>query len=110
MKGQKCMRVRARIDKCFDTMEIQVCSNELTPQVKALVEDISAFVNDGISGTDFRGEKIMIFQRDIQITFIFLSHFALRYFFSTAQLRSVLERGEKAQRCILIIFSIALFA
>ena len=59
------MRVRARIDKCFDTMEIQVCSNELTPQVKALVEDISAFVNDGISGTDFRGEKIMIFQRDI---------------------------------------------
>ena len=40
------MRVRARIDKSFETMEIQVCSNELTPQVKQMVEDISAFVMD----------------------------------------------------------------
>ena len=46
------MRVRARIDKSFDTVEIQVCSSELTPQVKSLVEDISYFVNEGISGTD----------------------------------------------------------
>ena len=59
------MRVRARIDKKLDTVEILVCSNELTPQVKALVEDISAFVNEGISGTDFRGEKVMIPLRDI---------------------------------------------
>ena len=59
------MRVRARIDKSLDTVEIQVCSNELTPQVKALVEDISAFVNEGISGTDFRGEKVMLPLRDI---------------------------------------------
>lgn len=59
------MRVRARIDKNLDTVEILVCSNELTPQVKALVEDISAFVNEGISGTDFRGEKVMIPLRDI---------------------------------------------
>lgn len=59
------MRVRARIDKNLDMVEILVCSNELTPQVKALVEDISAFVNEGISGTDFRGEKVMIPLRDI---------------------------------------------
>ena len=59
------MRVRARIDKSFDTMEIQVCSNELTPQVKQLVEDISAFVNEGISGTDFRGEWVLLPIKDI---------------------------------------------
>lgn len=59
------MRVRARIDKSFDTVEIQVCSSELTPQVKSLVEDISAFVNEGISGTDSRGEKVMLPLKDI---------------------------------------------
>ena len=59
------MRVRARIDKSLDMVEIQVCSNELTPQVKALVEDISAFVNEGISGTDFRGEKVMLPLKDV---------------------------------------------
>ena len=59
------MRVRARIDKSFDTVEIQVCSNELTPQVKQLVEDISAFVNEGISGTDFRGERVLLPLKDI---------------------------------------------
>lgn len=59
------MRVRARIDKGFDIVEIQVCSNELTPQVKQLVEDISAFVNEGISGTDSRGEKVLLPLKDI---------------------------------------------
>lgn len=59
------MRVRARIDKSFDTLEIQVCSNELTPQVKALVEDISDFVNEGISGTDVRGERVLLPIKDI---------------------------------------------
>ena len=59
------MRVRARIDKSFDTVEIQVCSNELTPQVKQLVEDISAFVNEGISGTNFRGERVLLPLKDI---------------------------------------------
>ena len=59
------MRVRARIDNSFKSLEIQVCSNELTTQVKQLVEDISAFVNDGISGTDFRGEKVLLPQKDI---------------------------------------------
>ena len=59
------MRVRARIDKSFDTVEIQICSNELTPQVKQLVEDISAFVNESISGTDFRGERVMLPLKDI---------------------------------------------
>ena len=60
-----CMRVRARIDKSFDTLEIQVCNNELNQQVRQLVEDISAFVNEDIAGTDFRGEKIMLSMRDI---------------------------------------------
>lgn len=59
------MRVRARIDKSFETMEIQICSNELTPQVKQMVEEISAFVNEGISGTDFRGERVMLPLKDI---------------------------------------------
>ena len=59
------MRVRARIDKSFDTLEIQVCSNELTPQVKQLVEDISNFVNEGISGMDFRGEWVLLPLKDI---------------------------------------------
>lgn len=59
------MRVRARIEKGFDTPEIQVCNKELTPQVQQLVEDISAFVNEGIACTDFRGEKIMLSTRDI---------------------------------------------
>ena len=59
------MRVRARIDKSLDTMEIQVCSHELTPQVMALVEDISAFVNEGISATDFRGERVVLSLREI---------------------------------------------
>jgi DNA-binding LytR/AlgR family response regulator len=59
------MRVRARIDKSFDTVEIQVCGHELTPQIKQLVEDISAFVNEGISGTDFRGEKVLLPLKDI---------------------------------------------
>jgi DNA-binding LytR/AlgR family response regulator len=59
------MRVRARIDKNLDAVEIQVCSSELTPQVKALVEEISAFVNEGIAGTDSRGEKVVIPLREI---------------------------------------------
>ena len=59
------MRVRARIDKSFEKMEIQVCSNELTLQVKQLVDDISAFVNEGISGTDIRGERVMLPLKDI---------------------------------------------
>lgn len=59
------MRVRAKIDKSFETVEIQVCSNELTAQVKQLVEDISAFVNEDISGTDFRGEKVLLPLKDI---------------------------------------------
>lgn len=59
------MRVRARIDKVYETVEIQVCNNELNQQVKQLVEDISSFVNEGIAGTDFRGEKVMISMRDI---------------------------------------------
>ena len=59
------MRVRARIDKSFDTMEIQVCSSELTPQVMTLVEELTAFVNEGISGTDFRGERVMLPLREI---------------------------------------------
>ena len=59
------MRVRARIDKSFDTLEIQVCSNELTPQVKQLMEDISNFVNEGISGMDFRGERVLLPLKDI---------------------------------------------
>lgn len=59
------MRVRAKIDKSFDIVEIQVCNRELTSQVKQLVEDISAFVNEGIAGTDYRGEKIMLPLRDI---------------------------------------------
>lgn len=59
------MKVRARIDKSFDAVEIQVCNHELNPQVKQLVEDISAFVNEGITGTNFRGEKIIIPTREI---------------------------------------------
>jgi len=59
------MRVRARIDKGIEALEIQICNNELTPQVRQLVEDISAFVNEGIAVTDFRGEKIMLPTRDI---------------------------------------------
>ena len=59
------MRVRTRIDKSFDTVEIQVCSNELTPQIKQLVEDLSAFVNESISGTDFRGERVLLPLKDI---------------------------------------------
>lgn len=59
------MKVRTWIDKSFDTPEIQVCNYELNQQVKQLVEDISAFVNEGIAGTDFRGEKIMIPTREI---------------------------------------------
>lgn len=59
------MRVRARIDKIYNIPEIQVCNCELNQQVKQLVEDISAFVNEGIAGTDFRGEKIMIPTREI---------------------------------------------
>ena len=59
------MRVRARIDKGYEALEIQVCNNELNQQVKQLVEDISAFVNEGIAGTDFRGEKVMLPIRDI---------------------------------------------
>lgn len=59
------MRVRAKIDKSFETLEIQICSNELTPQVKQLVEDISGFVNEGIAATDFRGEKVMLPLREI---------------------------------------------
>ena len=59
------MRVRARIDKSIDTLEIHVCNSELTPQVKQLVEEISAFVNEGITGTDAKGEKVVIPLRDI---------------------------------------------
>ena len=59
------MKVRARIDKSFDVVEIQVCNHELNPQVKQLVEDISAFINEGINGTDYRGEKIIVPTRDI---------------------------------------------
>lgn len=59
------MRVRARIDKAYETLEIQVCNKELNQQVKQLVEDISSFVNEGINGTDFRGEKVLLPIRDI---------------------------------------------
>lgn len=59
------MQVRARIDKGYEALEIQVCNKELNQQVKQLVEDISAFVNEGIAGTDFRGEKVILPVRDI---------------------------------------------
>lgn len=59
------MKVRARIEKVYETLEIQVCNKELNQQVKQLVEDISAFVNAGIAGTDSRGEKVMLPIRDI---------------------------------------------
>lgn len=59
------MWVRAKIEKSFETIEIQICNNELTPQVKQLVDDISAFVNEGISGTDFRGEKVVLPLREV---------------------------------------------
>ena len=59
------MQVRARIDKKYDAVEIQVCNNELNDRVKRLVEDISAFVNEDIVVTDFRGEKVMLSLRDI---------------------------------------------
>lgn len=59
------MQVKARIDKKYESLEIQICHNELTPQVKQLVEDVSAFVNEGITGTDFRGEKVILPVRDI---------------------------------------------
>ena len=59
------MRVRARVDKGFETPEIQVCYKELTTQIKQLVEDISSYVNEGIAGTDFRGEKVVLPVRDI---------------------------------------------
>ena len=59
------MRVRLRIDKSFEESEILICNNELTPQIKQLVEDISSFVNKDITGTDFRGEKVMLPIRDI---------------------------------------------
>ena len=59
------MKVRAWIDKGFETPEIQVCNYELNQQVKQLVEDISAFVNEGIAGTDILGEKIIVPTRDI---------------------------------------------
>jgi len=62
---EKRMKVRARIDKSFEIPEIQGCNKELTIQVQQLVEDISAFVNEGIAVTDFRGEKIMLPTRDI---------------------------------------------
>ncbi len=59
------MRVRAKIDKVYETLEIQICNHELNQQVKQLVEDISAFVNEGIAATDFRGEKVLLSLREI---------------------------------------------
>ena len=59
------MRVRVRIDKSFEEPEIQICNDEMTSQVKQLAEDISVFVNEGITGTDFRGEKVMLPIREI---------------------------------------------
>ena len=59
------MRVRAKIDKSFKTPEIQICNKELTPQVRQLVEDVYAFVNEGIAGTDARGEKVMLPLREV---------------------------------------------
>lgn len=54
------MKVKARIDDRYEVPEIHVCHRELTPQVKRLVEEISAFVNEGITGTDTRGEKVLL--------------------------------------------------
>ncbi len=59
------MRVRARIDKVYETLEVQVCNKELNQQVKQLVEDISAFVNEGIAAVDFRGEMLMLPAREV---------------------------------------------
>ncbi len=59
------MRVRARIDKVYETLEVQVCNKELNRQVKQLVEDISAFVNEGIAAVDFRGEMLMLPAREV---------------------------------------------
>jgi len=59
------MRVRLRIDKNFEEPEIQICNDVLTSRIKQLAEDISAFVNEGITGTDFRGEKVMLPIRNI---------------------------------------------
>ncbi len=59
------MRVRAKIDKVYETLEIQICNNELNQQVKQLVEDIFTFVNEGIAATDFRGEKVLLPVREI---------------------------------------------
>lgn len=59
------MLVKAQIDKKYNTMEIQICHNEMNSQVKQLVDDISVFVNEGITGTDVRGEKVILPLRDI---------------------------------------------
>lgn len=45
--------------------EIHVCNKELNQQVKQLLSDISAFVNEGITGTDVRGEKVVLPVREI---------------------------------------------
>lgn len=59
------MQVKAQIENRYTQTEIHVCSDALNQSVKRLVEDISQYVNDSMTGTDARGEQVMVQLRDV---------------------------------------------
>lgn len=59
-RKQDKMHVKAQIENRYTQTEIHVCSDALSQSVKRLVEDISQYVNDSMTGTDARGEQVMV--------------------------------------------------
>lgn len=59
------MQVKMLIDKKYKNMEIHVCNGERNDSVIQMVRDIEGFVNIRLTGTDERGEKVMLNPQEI---------------------------------------------
>lgn len=54
------MKIKACIDKMFETMEIHVCNHEMNQKVADLVKELNQWMNDSMVGTDEKGEKCVL--------------------------------------------------
>lgn len=59
------MQVKTLIDKKYKNMEIHVCNYQKDDSVIQMAKDIEGFVNIRLTGTDAKGEKVMLNPHEI---------------------------------------------
>lgn len=59
------MQVKAVIDEKYKELEVHVCNYEMNEQLVGTVKDIDELLNTHITGTDRRGDKCVLNQKDI---------------------------------------------